>query len=202
MMNGGRSNSVFVAPLSKRLCNAIYREHRGLSRISRLFFGRSPSTILGKVTFAIVDPINTVLGAWSWTHVFKKVLKTVPSLAYGYSTILVESHVFDDASETTMSHSIPHFVLWRSIKTMFNVCRNCPLSLKTPTAKCMAASKIHQSDFSFNPTVAPNKDLSMSIFHRKFHYCEPSVSITNPRSWFTHTAMLATLQESVKEIAI
>jgi len=49
--------------------------------IGRLLESISPTTILWFVITPVVNPVNRVVAWWPMSHIFKKVLKTLPTLA-------------------------------------------------------------------------------------------------------------------------
>lgn len=48
-----------------------------ISTIVRLFLGSCPSTVLRGIGAVYINAVNTVLWAWSWSHVIKKVFEGV-----------------------------------------------------------------------------------------------------------------------------
>lgn len=201
-VNSTSSNPKLVTPLTERLGDTIYREHRGLTGISRLLRWGCPATVSRKVAFVVVNSVKGVFGTWPWSHVSKEVLEVIPAFAYGYSSILVEANRLSNIPIATASHTTPHTMFGCMIKAVRGICRNSSLLLKTSATQGMTTSKVHKSNFHFLATVAFYKDLFMGISHRDFFDDKSAVSIPNSRSWFVHNMMISPISCYVKDIVI
>lgn len=89
--------------------NAMNRMHAVSSHVPHLLFLRCPDYISRLIAFGVVLPFQS--HAWSWiSHIFKKVLKSLPPFADGYSPSSVVFVVPLVRVKASLNHALPDVV--------------------------------------------------------------------------------------------
>lgn len=99
----------YLSPFSQWMGYAIFRYETIVSGVSILLARCSPATIRRAIVAIIVDSIDGKI-MWSISHVFQKIKKVVPSVAYFYSAIKISALSVRVAFSASLNHSLPDFV--------------------------------------------------------------------------------------------
>lgn len=101
-------------PLSDGGCFAVEREPVIFSRVSGLFFRRSPTAVFPAVAFRAVDTVKGVVRRWSWSHVGHKCLTgLLPAFAdsdWVARSAAVQFPVFERGIDASSQHGFPRMV--------------------------------------------------------------------------------------------
>jgi len=105
----GARDAEFISPIGYALGASIPCDEPRVSPVALLFSPTRPSAVFWTVVSVWVNAINRV-SLWAWTHVLKKVLKGIPSLADLDTSTAIVGVVGKLRVVATASHRKPHSV--------------------------------------------------------------------------------------------
>ena len=122
------------------------------SSIIGLFCCGGPSTIVGAISFRIINSFNRMIGRWSGTHVCEKNSKIIPFFRYSNSALAVPFIVFGCAFASAYEAG-PNSVFCRMPHPMSSKSFSVSLSSETSTRFSISAGQIASCDNSVSAAV-------------------------------------------------
>lgn len=150
-------HSGFMRPISYAQGSSAVRDKFGHGRIVSLFCACRPMTIAWLIVAIVIDSVNHMFRRWTRSHVFKEVLKCLPSRADSYATPAVSVVADGVFVRAAFQHSLPD-AMFRSVMHA------------VPSISAMAApstpfaSKVSAIDRFFFSACAAAQPESISVF--------------------------------------
>lgn len=182
-----------VAPLSGRHCEAVAFNNNIASLVVRLRGPARPLDIAGFISSVVVNPVNRVIGGWSWADMLNKV--SVPVLStkrfmQSYASAAVMFEIFIVRVIAPLSYRAPDHMLKGVGVSMCFIEHACRFFPKAAAANGFPRVKAFgQNVFACPAVTGAGPHCSSSIIWRSANSKQPSKSmvrdILKNRHWFT-----------------